>query len=437
MNKPLNAVDAFLGAMRDNTKGVASGIYSVCSAHPLVIDAAISRAVQDSSILCIESTSNQVDQFGGYTGLTPAAFAAWIYTLAAAKGLEREWILLGGDHLGPNAWRSKPAEEAMILAEELVRQYVAAGYLKIHLDCSMPLGGDTVTAGEPLPDTLVAQRAARLCRIAEAAAKHNPQPPIYIIGTEVPVPGGATHHEDHIPCTTVAAANATITTTREIFAKEGVGHAWSRVVGAVVQPGVEFGDDFVFDFKADKARDLSQSILKHPGMVFEAHSTDYQTVDNLLALVRGHFAILKVGPWLTFAMREGIFALLGIESALAASGRIAAPSQLASVIDEVMAKNPKWWKTYYLTDVEFKKRYSFSDRIRYYWGDPAITAALDKLFANLDQAGIPESLLGQFFPDAFAAVRAHHVPAKARDLVRFRIDTVLRAYAKACGQLKN
>ncbi|WP_410959035.1 class II D-tagatose-bisphosphate aldolase non-catalytic subunit, partial [Salmonella sp. 5800] len=74
--------------------------------------------------------------------------------------------ILGGDHLGPNAWRSFPAEEAMQRAEALIDAYVCAGFTKIHLDTSMACGGDP----ERLSDSVVAQRAARLCAVAEAAA---------------------------------------------------------------------------------------------------------------------------------------------------------------------------------------------------------------------------------------------------------------------------
>ena len=158
------SVDTVIRTLQDNRAGKARGIYSVCSAHPLVLEASMARARADGEVLVVESTSNQVDQFGGYTGMKPADFAAWVGGLAEASGLGRDRLLLGGDHLGPNAWRAKPAAEAMVLAEELVRQYVRAGFRKIHLDCSMPLGGDVVEAGKPLPDALVAERAARLAR---------------------------------------------------------------------------------------------------------------------------------------------------------------------------------------------------------------------------------------------------------------------------------
>ncbi len=47
--------------------GKTNGIYAVCSAHPLVLEAAIRYASANQTPLLIEATSNQVDQFGGYT----------------------------------------------------------------------------------------------------------------------------------------------------------------------------------------------------------------------------------------------------------------------------------------------------------------------------------------------------------------------------------
>ena len=135
------------------------GIVSVCSAHPAVVRAAAELAREYGAPLLLESTSNQVDQFGGYTGLTPAEYIAQTRAMLPADCD----VTFGGDHLGPNRWQHLPAAEAMTNSEELIRSYVAAGYEKIHLDCSMSCAGDPV----PLPDATVAERAARLCRIAE------------------------------------------------------------------------------------------------------------------------------------------------------------------------------------------------------------------------------------------------------------------------------
>jgi D-tagatose-1,6-bisphosphate aldolase subunit GatZ/KbaZ len=152
--------------IRRHKAGEAVGIYSVCSAHPVVLEAGIRQTLEDGGYLLVEATSNQVDQFGGYTGMKPAGFRDLVYGLADRLDLQRDRVVLGGDHLGPNRWHGQSAESAMVLAEALVAACVEAGYTKIHLDCSMACAGDP----EPLGDHLVAERTARLLRVAEDAA---------------------------------------------------------------------------------------------------------------------------------------------------------------------------------------------------------------------------------------------------------------------------
>jgi len=94
-----------LEAIQRHKSGEQSGVTSVCSAHPLVIEAAIRQAVVDRTFALIEATSNQVDQFGGYTGMRPIDFRDLVLEIADRSGLPRDRVVLGGDHLGPNSWR--------------------------------------------------------------------------------------------------------------------------------------------------------------------------------------------------------------------------------------------------------------------------------------------------------------------------------------------
>src|SRR4051812_41055197 len=87
-----------------NRAGERAGTYAVCSAHPVVLQTSIAQAVEDGSLLHVESTSSQVNQFGGYTGTTPDQFATSIRAMATQFGLPTERVLLGADHLGPFAW---------------------------------------------------------------------------------------------------------------------------------------------------------------------------------------------------------------------------------------------------------------------------------------------------------------------------------------------
>lgn len=433
----MTALNQFLTILEQNRCGNPLGICSVCSAHPDVVRSSIVQARDDDSLVLIESTSNQVDQFGGYTGMKPADFAAFVMAIADEESLPRDRILLGGDHLGPNAWQDKPAEQAMALAEALVATYVRAGFLKIHLDASMYCADDEGDRHQPLDDATVAERAARLCVAAEAAwaqAGCDGDGPVYVIGTEVPVPGGVVGDEQLRP-TSASDAARTIEVTRSAFESAGLHDAWSRVIGLVVQPGVEYGDDEIFHYERTSAAELSRMTDRHERIVYEAHSTDFQTEQALRQLVEDHFCILKVGPWLTFAYREALFALESIERELvpdAAGTR----SGLSDVLESVMTDDPKHWQKYYSgtpEELAFKRRFSLSDRSRYYWTHPRLTAAVTQLRRNLDQISIPVSLLSQYLPRQFDRVLDWRISATASDLIADRVRDVLRKYARACG----
>jgi len=424
-------MDYMLNLVRRHKAGEAVGIHAVCSAHPLVIEAAmeVAAAAPGAQPVLIEATSNQVNQDGGYTGMTPGAFRDFVFGIADRVGLARSRVLLGGDHLGPNAWQGERADEAMAKAEVLIAQYVEAGFRKIHLDCSMSCAGDPV----PLQDEVVAARAARLCAVAERTwHAAGGEAPVYVVGTEVPVPGGA--HEDlaELSVTTPAAAAQTVAAHRSAFATAGLDAAWPRVVGLVVQPGVEFDHHKVIDFRPERAVDLSRMIEDVPTLVYEAHSTDYQTQANLTALVAGHFAILKVGPGATFALRETLWALADIEAAMAGDGQ---GSGFKDTVLEVMRAEPEYWRKYYDSDprrARFDQQYSLSDRIRYYWPHPAIQAAQARLLASLEREAPPLTLLSQYLPAQYQAVREGRLQNRPLDLLKEGVARVLRQYMDAC-----
>ncbi|POY44578.1 tagatose-bisphosphate aldolase [Avibacterium gallinarum] len=422
-------MSTLLKLIKQHKAGEVVGIYSVCSAHPLVLEASLLQAKQDNTPLLIEATSNQVDQFGGYTGMTPADFRHFVEQLADQVGFPRDQLILGGDHLGPNRWQGLAADEAMANAEKLIEAYVAAGFEKIHLDCSMSCKGDPV----PLSDEIVAERAARLAVIAEQTAAKNgfADRIVYIIGTEVPVPGGEAEEIAELEVTSPSAAKATINAHQQAFARVGLEHIWPRVIGLVVQPGVEFDHTKVIDFIPEKAQALSQVVNDYENLVFEAHSTDYQTEEAYKALVKNHFAILKVGPALTFALREGLYALCAMENYLFPAEQ---RSNLLAVLEEQMLAHPENWQKYYHgTELEqrFARSFSFSDRIRYYWTNPEIAAAVEKLLANFDNLGIPLPLLSQYLPEQYVAVREGTLAPRGRELVLDKVRAVVRQYALA------
>lgn len=411
-------------------QGNGNGIYAVCSAHPLVLEAAIRYARDQHAPLLIEATSNQVDQFGGYTGMTPADFRGFVCQLADKLEFPQSQLILGGDHLGPNRWQKLPAAEAMENADALITSYVAAGFKKIHLDCSMSCAGDPL----PLTDEIVAERAARLAKIAEdtCRAHFGESDLVYVIGTEVPVPGGAHETLNELAVTTPEAARATLEAHRHAFEKQGLSAIWPRIIALVVQPGVEFDHTHVIDYQPQKAQALSAMVEAFDTLVFEAHSTDYQTPQALRQLVNDHFAILKVGPALTFALREALFSLAAIEEELVPAK---ACSGLRHVLESVMLDRPEYWQSHYHGDSNTRRLargYSYSDRVRYYWPDSQIDEAFERLVHNLADDPIPLPLISQYLPLQYIKVREGALNATPRELIIHHIQDILRQYHAAC-----
>jgi len=421
-------MQALLQFVQRHQAGDPVGITAVCSAHPIVLEAALAEGARNDCVVLVEATSNQVNQFGGYTGLRPADFQRFVSGIAARCGLPASRLLLGGDHLGPNCWQGEPSELALAKSEVLVADYVRAGFRKIHLDCSMACADD----GLPLPDSLVAARAARLALACEQAWREvGGEPPVYVIGTEVPVPGGA--HEDlgELPVTTPAAAAATLAAHEEAFRDRGLDSAWRRVIALVVQPGVEFDHHKVVDYVPAKARALSSFIERVPGLVYEAHSTDYQTPRALAQLVRDHFAILKVGPGATFALRETLWGLAEIGREWLGD----AGADFKQQVLGAMREHPGYWQKYYVEPgrLALDLQFSLSDRIRYYWASPEVARACDRLLERLAANGpLPLTLLSQYLPRVYDGVRAGGVANDARSILREGVAHVLRDYAQAC-----
>ena len=384
-------------------------------------------------MVLVEATCNQVNPWGGYTGMTPADFARYVAGIAAKAQVDPRRILLGGDHLGPNPWRREPAQSALDKARQMVAAYVQAGFAKIHLDASMPCVDD-----HSLPPEEIAARAADLCAVAESA--RGEAEPIYVIGTEVPTPGGAraasADAQQGLQVTRPTDALETIDLFLRAFQKRGLHSAWERVVALVVQPGVEFGDTDIHAYDHHAALGLSRAIESVPGLVFEAHSTDYQTRAALRQLVQDHFAILKVGPGLTFAYREAVFALAHIEEAWLGGDSGLVLSGLFSAVEQTMLADPRDWADYYHgspSELAFARRYSLSDRMRYYWLREPLHGAVERLFLNLEgRKPIPLALLSQYMPAEYTRVREGLLENSPTALARSRIQAVLEDYRAAC-----
>jgi D-tagatose-1,6-bisphosphate aldolase subunit GatZ/KbaZ len=166
-----------------------------------------------------------------------------------------------------------------------------------------------------LPDavTIGAHRRA-LRRIAEGG---RPKPaydlPVYIIGTEVPIPGGAMEALDHLEVTTPGAAHRDRRdSSRGLSPRSDLQDAFARAIGVVVQPGVEFGNENVVVLRQPRAaRRLSERPQANArNSSSRPHSTDYQPRSALSASgSRRLRRSSRSGRGLTFALREALYGL--------------------------------------------------------------------------------------------------------------------------------
>ncbi len=407
--------------------GGDAGICSICSANAYVIEAAMEFGRDTGRAVLIEATANQVNQFGGYTGMQPADFVDYVLQIAKKVGLPEDQLILGGDHLGPLTWSAENEAAAMDKADVLVDAFVRAGFRKIHLDTSMRLKDDPTD--QPLSDAVIARRAARLCAVAERAATDGIKP-VYVVGSEVPVPGGATENEDALAVTPPENLDATIAAFQKAFAEAGLNDAFTRVIAVVVQPGVEFADNTIITYNAANAKKLTSHAKSLP-FVLEGHSTDYQPQSALAEMRRDGIAILKVGPALTFALREALFALEGMERDLYPFSPNGGYSRFSDVLEQKLMQQPKYWERYYHGsegEIAFARRYSLSDRCRYYLEDEQIKGAIARLVANINAKALPFGLTSQYFPAQKEAILKLSGAVTAEWLIKERVRDVIRSY---------
>ena len=413
------------------------GIYSCCSANSYVLEAAIERGVETNSPVLIESTANQVNQFGGYTGMKPADFIAFVYGIAKKIHFPHDRLILGGDHLGPLIWQDENEAQAMEKSKELLKEYTAAGFTKIHIDTSMRVADDDKSSR--LSDKTIARRAAILCEAAEQAYKElrakNPDAPkpVYIIGSEVPIPGGAQENESSVSVTKPEELHATFEAFKKAFEGNGLDDAFSRVIGIVVQPGVEFGDASVIGYDREAAHSITIALQDYDGIFFEGHSTDYQTPEKLKEMVEDGIIILKVGPALTFALRETVFALNSIEEEVLFNSGVVL-SKFKETLEHAMIENPCSWKKYYHgneTQIMLKRKYSFSDRCRYYLPDDMVQKSLGILINNINSHEIPLNVLEQYLPVQYRHIRDGKLAMEAEAIIKDRIKDTINDYLYA------
>ncbi len=427
----MNKIKEILQMRKDN-KNI--GIPSYCTANELVIEALLRNAKATSMPVLIEATANQVNQFGGYTGMKPADYALFVRKIADKVNCPWDLVVLGGDHLGPLTFSKEDEQSAMEKSKELVKLYIEAGFTKIHLDTSMRVGSDPTDS--MLSTETIAKRGAILYDVCiktfDAMDDANKIRPVFIIGSEVPIPGGATEAEEGVEVTKSADFKDTVDTYKRVFDEYGYTNAFDDIVAVVVQPGVEFGDSQVFMYDSEEAKELCSALPAYEGIVFEGHSTDYQRKECLHAMVEDGIAILKVGPALTWRMREALFSLSYIEKEMIDERDRA---NFIDVLETAMLDKPSNWERHYhgtSKTLRLARRYSYSDRCRYYLTVPEVAKATYGLLDNLSEIEIPLNILHQYLPEQYKRILNGELENEVYAILFDAILEIAEDYEYAC-----
>ncbi len=380
--------------IEQNRDGATIGLPCFCTANEMVLRTLFECCATHDVPAVIEASSNQVNQDGGYTGMSAADFSQWIGLLSAEYGVANERLVMSGAHLGPRPWSHLSPKDALDKTKNLVKDFAAAGFRKIHLDAPVACNEEQ----QPDLQTL-ATRTARLCEIAE---KHSPHPDqlVYVLTAPMTEPAFESNFSTEAhrapPATNAEQLNTTLAAYQEAFIKQGLRHAWTKVVSIDAYLGIGFDHFSVHPLRENPIRRLSTEIMKHDGLSLSATSVDYQSSRNLSTLVENHVVFLKTGPELTFRMRESIFALATIAQQIAVTDT----PDIIAVIDSAIIEHPADWAPYFTGDIAIRKQlhhYSFSDRLRYYWNFPDVRSQLLKFISSLDTIKLPEALVSQHF----------------------------------------
>lgn len=375
---------------------------SYCIANQLAIKSIMLSRLSDNAPVLFEATSNQVNHKGGYTGMTPFKYKEMVVKLAEEVSFPVDRLIFGGDHLGPLPFSHCERKLAEHEAELMVRSFIKAGFQKLHIDTSMPLGSEKFISKEA-----VAKLGVKLIKVAEQEfsqlKEENPLAlePIYVIGSEVPPAGGKKLTDGGPHITSLTDIDETLKAYQEEIQKNNLMNVWDRIVALVIQPGVEYGDSSIDRFNESKFPSIAD-ILKKYDIALEAHSTDYQNIKQLKGLVNSGFLYLKVGPEVTKSLLEALLKLEEIESLLIPCQR--SRSNLRNTLLRAMRMNPRNWERYYSSDTDSELLFSLLDRSRYYLGYKEVEEAIKLLLLNLKEGQkLPVSggIIRYFFPEQF------------------------------------
>ena len=315
----------------------------------------------------IESTSNQVNQHGGYTNKTPKMFVKEISSLRKKIKFDSKRLFLGGDHLGPLPWGKKNKNIAIKNSISLINDYLSENFCKIHVDTSIKCKNDKFINSE-----IVFNRTSEI--LNNDSIKKKIKNRLLVVGTEVPLAGGGDNK--NLIRTSTKQIETEVFNFKKIFQKINLRNIF---FGLVIEPGMKYKHSKITKPNFTQFGN-KKNISKKNNFFYEAHSTDYQSKKILRQLVKNNFRFLKVGPELTYNYARSLFFMENIEKKKIKLKN----SNIKKTIFFSMLKNKKYWNGYYIKKKPELFLNSKLDRMRYYFDTKEVKNSVGILRRNIN-----------------------------------------------------
>ena len=394
---------------------------SFCTSNIEVLKIIILYCKRKKLPCLIESTSNQVNQFGGYSGKTPQEFYNNIKKILKKNNFSSRNFYMGGDHLGPLPWKKKNEKTAVNNSVQLINKCLDSNYSKIHVDTSIKCINDKI-----INHSIIFDRTKYILQNSKLKKKLGKT--FLIIGTEVPLSGS--NEKGKIKLTQINQINLEVKKFKDLLKTL---YKKKLKFGLVIEPGMRFMHNSIQ--KPNFANfEPKRKISKKNNFVYEAHSTDYQPLGVLIKLVKNNFKFLKVGPELTYNYSRSLFLMEKIEKKYLKNNF----SKIKDNIMSTMLKDKKYWKDYYSgSSLKVKKLILNSklDRMRYYLNKHKIKISINKLKKNINSLSsekIKKYLLSKENKTLFDKKLVKNL--SNFDLINLiYISKCLNRYYRACG----
>ena len=394
------------------------------------------QALADGSLALFEICADMLNPHGQSGKMISDDFIVNVKQIAVKTGFPRDRLIFGVNDLSPSLWKDESIESALKKTCAFISDLVSLGFNKLGIHAGIPLKGDP--ADQPLPQKVIIEREAALYQAAEgaAAALLDEEKPLYVI--DVNPSQGMTENQKNMVCK--EDVEIAVDRFTQIAAAAGLPEMKERLLAVRIFLGAGYNSEKVIPFDSPLIKELGECVYRDKPVVMEVLHTDFQPKTVLNQLVDNHFAFLSIGSELTYTMREALFSMARMENETMVGKPGVYLSNFIIELDRAMQLAPRYWQKYY-TGNGFEqlvaRKYSLYDRSRFFLEDKEVRKMKKRLFDNLIEYPVPQTVMRQFMPRQYERVAAGELENKPDVLMMDAVRHALSRYSRACGWMDN